>query len=428
MLSYLLKIGPFYSRLSFERRNYQDEGARPFSLFGKSAHCLFHFSSEGEFEQIKPLADEMISLGKNIELIFTSPSVEHKVLSYYQAHRENIRYLRLPLLSYFPLLKRQNIIAWSSAKKMMMVRYDFFPELVYLGTKMHEFILFSATAKSSKAKFDTQGEIVLSGPKKFIYSQFSEIIAATDTDMKLFKDALPKANITAPIELRMIQINNRQKSFRKHRYYDQLNQLLSLYEYENRICLAQVWKNEIDIFHAVNLINDIEENRKFIFLAPHLLSEENIEAIKVEISKRAPSATIHQLEDGDLSKDRFSEKIKALSMKPGIVLCTVKGVLCEIYPYFSHVFVGGGHGKGVHSLLEPFVAGAQIYCGPNVHRSTEYDLIINSNFNVSIIDDCRDLYAKVIEKQDRKMETSVISAMIEDSELAKRKLIKLLTK
>jgi 3-deoxy-D-manno-octulosonic-acid transferase len=53
----------------------------------------------------------------------------------------------------------------------------------------------------------------------------------------------------------------------------------------------------------------------------------------------------------------------------------LKGVLCEIYTSFEYAFVGGGHGVSVHSLLEPYLGGSIVFCGPRVHRSTEYTLI-----------------------------------------------------
>lgn len=52
-----------------------------------------------------------------------------------------------------------------------------------------------------------------------------------------------------------------------------------------------------------------------------------------------------------------------------------KGLLCELYYDFEKAYVGGGFEKSVHSLLEPLVAGSkQISCGPQNHRSTEFDL------------------------------------------------------
>ncbi|WP_412462575.1 hypothetical protein [Halobacteriovorax sp. RT-2-6] len=424
---YLLKVGPFYARVSFERKNYRDEGCRPFARFGKKAHCVFHFSSEGEFEQIRPLADELISLGKNVELIFTSPSVEHKVIDYYQANRENIRYLRLPLMIYFPLLSRQNIIAWSSAKKMMMVRYDFFPELLYLGSKMKEFILFSATVKSSRIKTTDISELRLPGLKKYIYSMFSKIICATNEDYMIIGKDISADKLEHPIELRMLQIDFRQHFFRRHSLYEDLNKLLSLAEYEKRICLAQTWPVEMDAFSDQEFCKLIGAGELFVFMAPHVLKDDNIENLKVLILKHCPDLSIHMLTKEIIENNQIDSFISNYKQRPGLIISTLRGILCEIYPYFRTVFVGGGHGKGIHSVLEPFVAGANIFCGPNVKRSTEYDTIVKSGVGVGVIDNMNDAYSIIKSTSTNKMANELISDMIKESEMAKRKLIALLT-
>ena len=43
------------------------------------------------------------------------------------------------------------------------------------------------------------------------------------------------------------------------------------------------------------------------------------------------------------------------------------------------LFVGGGHGRSIHSVLEPYLAMANVFCGPKVHRSTEYDFILDNS-------------------------------------------------
>ena len=61
--------------------------------------------------------------------------------------------------------------------------------------------------------------------------------------------------------------------------------------------------------------------------------------------------------------------------KPGVILINLKGVLCELYKFFAISFVGGGHGVSIHSVMEPYIAGSRIFCGPKVFRSTEFQFI-----------------------------------------------------
>ncbi len=48
----------------------------------------------------------------------------------------------------------------------------------------------------------------------------------------------------------------------------------------------------------------------------------------------------------------------------GWILVDERGVLAELYALASHVYVGGGFSKGVHSVVEPAFQGVPIACGP----------------------------------------------------------------
>ena len=65
----------------------------------------------------------------------------------------------------------------------------------------------------------------------------------------------------------------------------------------------------------------------------------------------------------------------ALAFSP-VSLMLVPGIFCELYANFGQAYVGGGHLKSIHSVLEPYLGGAQIYCGPKTYRSTEFDFIL----------------------------------------------------
>ena len=54
--------------------------------------------------------------------------------------------------------------------------------------------------------------------------------------------------------------------------------------------------------------------------------------------------------------------------------------MLELYAEFQVALVGGGFFGHTHSVLEPYLAGCTVYCGPNVYRSSEY-------YQVKAIDD-----------------------------------------
>jgi len=58
--------------------------------------------------------------------------------------------------------------------------------------------------------------------------------------------------------------------------------------------------------------------------------------------------------------------------EPGVILFRGKGFLLELYKEFQVALVGGGFYGQTHSILEPYLAGCMVYCGPHIQRSSEY--------------------------------------------------------
>ncbi|MCY4524407.1 MAG: hypothetical protein OXB84_06690, partial [Halobacteriovoraceae bacterium] len=173
---------PFFSlrmrkRKEFERLNLTDPHSKPFE---KSAAVAFHVASEGELEQVRPLIDRFIEKNKRVELIYTSESVEERCSNLALEHSELIRIFRLPLLCYFPWpdLAGQNLSDFISAKKIILCRYDFYPELLLRGARRDTcFILVSAALKRKKE---------LKWPfniyTKALYGLFDIIISSNDSE------------------------------------------------------------------------------------------------------------------------------------------------------------------------------------------------------------------------------------------------------
>jgi 3-deoxy-D-manno-octulosonic-acid transferase len=61
----------------------------------------------------------------------------------------------------------------------------------------------------------------------------------------------------------------------------------------------------------------------------------------------------------------------SLSGRPLAITVMRKGVLAELYGLGRCAYVGGGFGRGVHSVWEPALCGAKVACGPGTSRSPE---------------------------------------------------------
>ncbi|MFZ5432984.1 MAG: 3-deoxy-D-manno-octulosonic acid transferase [Calditrichota bacterium] len=57
--------------------------------------------------------------------------------------------------------------------------------------------------------------------------------------------------------------------------------------------------------------------------------------------------------------------------KAAVMLINKTGILADLYRIGAVAYVGGGFGKGVHSVLEPMAAGLPVVCGPQIVVSHE---------------------------------------------------------
>lgn len=313
----LIFVPAVRKRVMFERRNANDKFAKRFS----NADVAFEFSSEGEFQQVLPLITDALIAGKKIELIYFSPSVEKGVYELCQKHPEQLRALRFPLLT-------GGLLPWISAKKLVLVRYDLFPELLAFPGELN---IVWMTFKKERSRNKS-----ISWWKKKFMAKATKIIYATDADAKTGSELGFPGEV---FDFRIEQIKRRM-DFRSEKF----SRIFPEYQVptvprEKRLILGNVWPSDIEVF------KDIPEDFQ-ILVVPHKLDKDIIDAFERFFGNRA-------------------------------MVLNKKGVLCELYADFGFAYVGGGFETSIHSVLEPLISGAdRIACGPMTFRSTEFDLAV----------------------------------------------------
>lgn len=370
-LSYLLLLIPhslltrnLQKRITFEYKSRSFKGCESFFNCAQQAEVCFEISSEGELEQVLPLIKELLQRDKKVELIFCSPSVEKKCINLYKENPSLLRILYLPLLTSFP--HKKTIQNWMTAKKLVLCRYDFFPELMMIGLSPKiEFFLVSATLKN-KSWFRSC----------LLFTGFNFIVAATELDMKKLKGIGYSSEKIRVFDFRSLQIGERQEkaeqtlsglssfTFLKEQIFTNISR-------DKRILLGSFWPKEASLFADPAFQDQIEKQNLHILIAPHSLGEKSLQDCLQELSKvLKPGIQVKHIN----SQIPYDDLLK-IKDGPGVYLISDKGILCELYSFYGHVFVGGGHGRSIHSVLEPYLAGSFVYCGPRIHRSTEYDFV-----------------------------------------------------
>lgn len=358
-------LGLLKQRLSFESLNFSEPECLPFDQ-ADSFYWAFHCSSEGEFEQLRPLMTRAIELDGKIELIFTSPSVERKVKQFYATYPSSVRYLRMPLVS------KQRLKPWSKASGLIMCRYDFFPELLLMPTQKKVLVWASLKGK---------------GPNpwlKLIYRSF-DLVIASNSEQELALEQLT-ANMTGvaieTYDFRPLQIKQRLSRASLPR---KLVDLVALQAGTPKLIVGSAWLSDFHLFEQL-----LKQTKPFhLWLAPHQLDQTSLQQVKSYWQQHFPEIQVisinlqHELEVSSFI-DKKNESVIWVLESPG--------VLVELYSLFDFAYVGGGFGRSIHSVLEPAIAGCRVCCGPKIHRSTEIDLVNElSPSQISVVESASDL-------------------------------------
>ena len=111
---------------------------------------------------------------------------------------------------------------------------------------------------------------------------------------------------------------------------------------------------------------------KTFIVAPHKLDKEEIQRMLNEMNKYDLS---YSYIDEKTSEFEIIEALRLNKRQNHFFILGFRGILCELYSFFTYAYVGGGFGESIHSVLEPYLAGNYVFCGPKVDRSTEFKYI-----------------------------------------------------
>jgi 3-deoxy-D-manno-octulosonic-acid transferase len=359
MTSFLCVFIPsLQKRKNFENKNMTSVESVGFKKSNLQADFCFEVSSEGELEQVRILLEDLLTQQKKVELIICSPSVESSALKLYQQYKNSLRILRLPLVTYGKIWG-QSVARWMTAPTLILCRYDFFPELTSLA-QVKKSYLFAATLKNKDK---------VSYRFKKIYQSFDHIFTSTQIDQKKFSNFVSEER-SHFLELRFLSIEKRQlnlaQKFNNKKIMQDYAHWLETFS-GRKLVLGSSWPLELGILEDPKFQESLLNGKLHISLFPHLLDDASISQILEKLKSLISEIPVHLIQEGT--------PCPLLNGECGIALVLEKGFLCEFYSYFDDAYVGGGFGRSVHSLLEAFMGDCRIYCGPKIHRSTEYDLV-----------------------------------------------------
>lgn len=295
----------------------------------------FHAASLGEFEQGRPIIEELKQQYKSHKIVVTffSPS----------GYEIRKNYPLADVICYLPLDTKTNVkkfINQIHPDIAIMIKYEFWPNLLSELKKQNiNTILISGIFRKKQSFFKWYGSFMREKLTAFNY---------------FFVQNKVSQNLLSSINIKNVTIAGDTRFDRVSDILHQDNSLDFIAEFtqDKYILVAgSTWKEDEDLI--VNYINNhASADEKFI-IAPHNINPKEIKELQKSINKKAIL---------------FSEKeTRNLSENQVFIIDTI-GLLTKIYSYATVAYVGGGLKTGLHNILEPATFGVPIIFGANKYK------------------------------------------------------------
>jgi 3-deoxy-D-manno-octulosonic-acid transferase len=300
-----------------------------------------HCSSLGEFEQGRPLIEEIKANypTQKIVLTFFSPSG--------YGIRKNYGYadaiLYLPLDTPGNAAKFLNII---NPKMAIFIKYDFwFNFLSLLEGKKIPYVFVSSKFRKNQYFFLPMFSSLLNKLR-----EASHIFLQDDQSLQILKEQrFDNMSIAGDTRIdRVLSIKDSGKA------YPQMKKYLAG---KFTLLLGSIWKADME--KVGNFIQGHHTDDIRFILAPHDISTTNLDYFKKEIGRPV---------------NFFSDAEYTTSSN--VIIVDTIGDLAFLYQYADLAYIGGGFGEGIHNILEPSAYHIPVIFGPKHTKFNEaVDLI-----------------------------------------------------
>ena len=305
----------------------------------------FHCASLGEFEQGRPLLEEVKKHFPNhkILLSFYSPSG-------YEAKKN---YSLADYIVYLPNDTRKNakkFVSMVNPDLVFFIKYEFWYNYIS-ALKGKRLFQVSLILRENQYFFTWYGKWFAKQLKNFEHF----FVQNQQTATLLNKIGYKNITISGDTRFdRVMTIANNAKSF---------PDIENFCKGDKKIILAgSSWLADEKIIEKA--INDLDIK---LIIAPHIVEQSHIN----EIQELFPKSILYS----ELAENKKESNIL-------IINCI--GILSNLYQYCDIAYIGGGFGVGIHNTLEAATFGKPICFGPNYHKFQEAIDLIDLNAAYSI--------------------------------------------
>jgi len=365
LVAFLAQIGfsrfdKIRSGVAGRKKLFEELAAQLAAVNNSSPRFWIHASSMGEYEQARPLLQEIKRRFPEAVrvLTFFSPS------AYANIQRANIP---AEVVSYLPFDSRMNARRFMSAIKpvaAIIIRHDFWPNHLWEARRRGAAILLANASVSANARSLRHWPLVRYF-NRAVFDAFDAICAVSE----------PAAASLAPLvrypERLLVAGDSRYDQVLFRSQSKKIDDILPKNWCDGSpvFVAGSTWPSDEDVLLPafVAARNDVPTLR--LILVPHEPTPEHLTQLEKRINDEG-LVSVRLLEE---ERARESEStIKSRSKREAEVLLIDRiGILAILYSAGQVAFVGGSFGPGVHSVLEAAMHGVPVMVGPRFKNSPE---------------------------------------------------------
>ena len=314
--------------------------------------AVIHSASAGEFEASLPLFEELKKNNILTAATLFSPS------GYKIAEGNSIP----DYVTYLPFDSKTSVRKFLKALKpdiFIFCKHDIWPNVVWECKKQNiPVILLNANLHSHSLRINS----IALGFNRYLFSRMDAIWTVSEEHYNRLKTI-----IGSDKTLKVMGDTRFDRVVRRA-----LNSSLTLPQAfeDNPVLIAgSVWEQEAFVLDSFIKMRAKNPQWKLIWV-PHEPKDADLKSIE----KKLKSAGISTIRYSCMCEDSDQEAL----------LIDKIGILPSLYRYANVAYVGGGFGKGVHSVLEPAVFSIPVIFGPAYHVSAEAIELIKCKGGFSI--------------------------------------------
>jgi 3-deoxy-D-manno-octulosonic-acid transferase len=315
-------------------------------------YAWFHAASLGEFEQGRPVIEQLKKEQPETKILLTffSPS----------GYEIRKNYAGADIVSYLPLdtpINARRLVSLVKPTKAVFIKYEFWPNYL-LALKEANVPIYSISAifRPNQAFFKPYGKWY-----KSLLCTFKHIFVQDKVSQELLqKNGIMNASVAG--DTRFDRVADLAKQAKTIPLIDAFSK-----GSKKVIVAGSTWPKDEEL-----LVRYLKEHSDVkLILVPHEIHEAHISGI------------VRLL---DINYVRYTQADEMTIQRANCLIVDTIGLLSSIYRYANVAYIGGGFGVGIHNTLEAAVWNVPVVFGPNYQKFREARELIAAGGAFSIND------------------------------------------